>query len=58
MLSCKDTSVLLSHAQDRPLGLRERILLKLHLLVCDGCTNFSRQLVLMRTAMRRLRDGD
>lgn len=58
MLSCKDTSVLLSQAQDRPLGLRERILLKLHLLVCDGCTHFSRQLVLMRAAMRRLRDSD
>lgn len=58
MLSCKDTSVLLSQAQDRPLGLRERILLRLHLLVCDGCTHFSRQLVLMRAAIRRLRDGD
>jgi hypothetical protein len=58
MLSCKETSVLLSQAQDRPLGLAERLRLKLHLLVCAGCTNFSRQLKLIRAAIRRQRDED
>ncbi len=58
MLTCKQASVLLSQAQDRPLGLRERILMKLHLLICHGCTNFSRQLELMRAAIRRVRDQD
>ena len=41
MLTCKDASELLSQAQDRTLGLRERLALRLHLLICDGCTNFS-----------------
>ena len=58
MLTCKDASELLSQAQDRTLGLRERLALRLHLLICDGCTNFSRQLELIRTALRRIRDGD
>ncbi len=58
MLNCKEASVLLSQAQDRLLGLRERILMKLHLLICHGCSNFSRQLDLMRAAIRRIRDQD
>ena len=56
MLTCKEVSVLLSQGQERRLGMRERLLLKLHLLICHGCTNFSRQLVMMRVAIRRLRD--
>ena len=56
MLTCKEVSVLLSQGQERRLGMRERFLLKVHLLICHGCTNFSRQLVMMRVAIRRLRD--
>ena len=58
MLTCKQVSALLSQAQDRPLGPGERLRLQLHLLVCDGCTNFRRQLDLMRAAIRRYRDND
>ena len=56
MLTCKQASALLSQSQDRPLGVFERLGLRLHLLLCDGCTNFRRQLALMRTAIRRYRD--
>jgi Putative zinc-finger len=56
MLNCKQASALLSQSQDRPLGLFERLGLRLHLALCDGCTNFRRQLALMRAAIRRLRD--
>ncbi|NBR27803.1 MAG: zf-HC2 domain-containing protein [Betaproteobacteria bacterium] len=58
MLTCKDASELLSQAQDRPLGLRERLVLKLHLLICHGCSNFSRQLDLICATLRRIRDDD
>ena len=56
MLTCKEASVLLSQKQERPLGMGERLLLKFHLLICHGCTNFSRQLVLIRTAIKSYRD--
>jgi ATPase subunit of ABC transporter with duplicated ATPase domains len=56
LLTCKEASVLLSQGQERRLGLRERLVLKIHLLICDGCTNFSRQLALLRDAIRRYRD--
>ena len=57
MLTCKEASVLLSQAQDRRLGIAERLGLRLHLLLCDGCANFRRQLAFMRAAIRRHRDG-
>jgi hypothetical protein len=54
--TCREVSVLLSQGQERPLGVREQLLLKLHLLACRGCANFSRQLVVLRAAVRRYRD--
>ena len=56
--NCKHTSELLSQSQDRPLTLPEKIRLHLHLMLCDGCRNFNRQLELMRAALRRYRDRD
>jgi hypothetical protein len=58
MLSCKEASMLLSQAQERDLGLKEQFFLKLHLLLCDGCANFRKQLTVIRTAVRRYRDQD
>ena len=57
MLSCRDASQLLSQAQERRLNWHERLLLRLHLVLCDGCRNFRSQLAIMREAMRRYRDG-
>ncbi len=56
--NCKHTAELLSQGQDRSLTLPEKIRLRLHLLLCDGCRNFSRQLAFMRTALRQYRDRD
>ena len=50
--------MLLSQAQERPLGYVERFGVMLHLLVCKGCTNFRVQLDFLRTAMHRYRDAD
>lgn len=37
MIPCRRATELLSQGQDRPLGLRERIQLWLHLRICTGC---------------------
>jgi hypothetical protein len=58
MRTCKEVSMLLSQAQERPLGYVERFGVMLHLLVCKGCTNFRAQLEFLRKAMRRYRDAD
>ena len=58
MLSCKEVSVLLSQAQERRLGFWEQFGLKLHLMLCDGCANFRKQLDFIRAAIKRFRDGN
>jgi hypothetical protein len=59
MLTCKEVSVLLSQAQDRRLGWREKLALVLHLKLCEGCANFRQQLDFIRAAARRYYDrGD
>ena len=55
-LSCKEASRLLSQAMDRNLPLWDRVRLRLHLVACDACANFSRQLRFLRRAVARLLD--
>jgi len=54
MLSCKETSRLLSQGEDRKLGFGERIALRVHLAICDGCGNFNAQLRFLRLAVKNL----
>jgi len=56
MLSCKEVSRLVSQGLDRRLGVLERLRLRLHLAICDGCTNFSKQMAFLRKALSRLAD--
>ena len=54
MLSCKQASQFISASLDKPLILRERIVLRLHLIICKYCKRFSQQLQTMRVAMTTL----
>ena len=54
MYSCKQASELSSRAMEQPLRPSERMLLRLHLLMCRGCTNFSHQIEFLRRASRKL----
>lgn len=54
MLSCKQASQFISASLDRPLTLRERNVLRLHLIICKYCKRFSQQLQTMRVAMTTL----
>ena len=53
-MTCQEASRLASQAQDRPLTLKERIGLKLHLWICVGCQGFARQLKQIRQACQRV----
>jgi hypothetical protein len=55
-LTCKEASRLLSQAMEQKLPLWEQARLRLHLLACDACSNFSRQLQVLRRAIARLID--
>ena len=54
MITCREATKLMSEAMDRRLPLGRRIALRLHLLVCDACSNARRQFDLLRRAVRRL----
>jgi len=54
MLSCKEVTHLVSAGLDRKLGFAERLRLRLHLAVCDGCSHFTKQMKFIRKAMREL----
>lgn len=53
MLSCKQVTHLLSEGQDRKLTVAERVRLETHLVVCEGCRNFRKQMDFLRAACRR-----
>jgi hypothetical protein len=53
LISCKDASRLISQMQDAELPFRRRMAVRLHLLFCDACTTFVRQLRFLRATMRR-----
>jgi hypothetical protein len=48
----KQTVELISQSMERPLSLRERVLLKLHLSICMWCQRYLEHLQLMRDALR------
>ena len=52
MLSCKEVTHLLSEAQDRKLSVADRLRLKMHLAICEGCANFRNQMDFIRQACR------
>jgi hypothetical protein len=56
MLSCKEVTRMVSQGLDRRLGLFERLRLRVHLAICDGCANFTKQVAFIRKAMARLAD--
>lgn len=57
MLNCREVTQLCSQELERPLGLWERMSLRAHLMMCDGCSNFRGQMGSIREAMRAYADG-
>jgi predicted anti-sigma-YlaC factor YlaD len=56
--TCKDVHRLTSEGMDRKLSLIERARMRMHLLVCGACRNFTGQMQLIRRAMRDLSGFD
>lgn len=54
MLSCKDASRLISQSLDRRLTWYERFGLRVHLMICDVCSRFRKQVKLIRAAVQRM----
>ena len=57
MLSCREITLLLSESLDHPLKLRERMALKIHLAMCDGCHSFEKQMFSLRGIAKQYVNG-
>jgi len=55
MITCKDASRILSQAQDGEVAFSLHLRLRLHLLLCEACTRFARQVRFLRQAMQSYR---
>ena len=53
-LRCDGMTRLASESLDRDLTCLERLALRTHLLYCSACRRYTRQITLLRDAMRRL----
>jgi len=53
--NCRDVTRLVLEGEDRRLSLFERLVVRLHMLICAACPRFERQVRLMRGAMGRWR---
>ena len=57
MLNCNEVTNICSDELERPLGVWERMKLKMHLMMCTGCSNYRTQMGAIRAAMRTYADG-
>lgn len=57
MMNCHQTTRLISESQDRTLSVPEKMSLKMHLMMCAGCKNFSLQVPFLSQAMKAYAAG-
>jgi predicted anti-sigma-YlaC factor YlaD len=48
MMSCKQMTYLMSQQLDRELSARERMALRLHVMMCSGCRNLEDNMAFLR----------
>ena len=58
LLSCKETARLLSQGEDRKLAFGERVALRVHLAICNGCRNVDKQFKFLRQAVHALAESE
>lgn len=58
MLNCKRAVLLISQGMDKKLGILQKINLRLHLMRCGGCKDFSKQMMFLRKGCQNLSQGN
>ena len=52
MFNCKEVSLKVSESLDRRLPLYQRLMIRMHLMMCRYCARFHRQILLVREMVR------
>jgi hypothetical protein len=55
---CKEITALVIAREDRALGWRDRLAVRMHMAMCAACPTFERQVLTMRNAMAQWRNYD
>lgn len=58
LISCKETTRLVSQGLDRELAFGERVALRVHLAICLGCRRAGRQMQFLRQAVQQLSERE
>lgn len=58
MLNCRESTRLMSEAQERELGFKEKLSLKFHTLMCGSCRKFGKHMDVIRQAAKRFAGGE
>lgn len=58
MRTCKEVHRLTAEAMDRKLGPGDYVAMRLHLFICIHCRRFTRNMELLRAAIRRFPGDD
>lgn len=58
MLSCRETTQLISDSMQRRLPLRQRLAVAVHLLMCRFCLRYRKQIRFMEKAVDRLVESE
>ena len=53
--TCREVAALLVAREDRVLPLADRLALRIHMVICEACPRFERQLLMMRNSMQMWR---
>ena len=56
MKTCREATVLIVAREDHVLSWRDRLALRLHLLICKACPRFERQMLSVRTQLKEWRN--
>ncbi len=54
--TCKQVAAILVAREDRQLGWSDRLALRIHMVICDACPQFERQMLTMRNSLRQWRN--
>jgi hypothetical protein len=54
--TCREVAAILVAREDRDLGLADRLALRMHMVICEACPKFERQMLTLRNSMQQWRN--
>jgi len=54
--TCKQVTELISEGMDRNLSWGEKVRIRFHVMMCKGCTNYEKQMAVLRNVSRAFAD--